>query len=227
MPRNFYFGPDADIVTGSATFAAAISSSAASFGLTVEQAESFGALSAALQSAFAAATTPLTRTSVAVRSKNLAIANMRAKAILLSKIIYATETVSDSQLASVGLLPRPTRQPRAVPASPPAVSILWVSGRLVKLRVRDVDSSRRGMPFGAVGCNLYTFVGPEAPENPRDYHFEKMTTRAIADIQFPNDVASGATVWVCAAWVNKRGETSIGSTPTSFTLQGGPITVAA
>jgi len=227
VPRNFYFGPDADIVAGSALFASTISASPGSFGLSIEQAESFDALNAVLQSAFAAATTPLTRTSVAVQSKNLAIANMRAKAILLSKIIYATETVSDGQLLSLGLLPRPTRQPRAVPSNEPTVHILSVIGRWVKLRVREAGSSRRGLPFGAVGCNLYTFVGPETPTDPRAYHFEKMTTRAITDIVFPNDVASGATVWVSAAWVNKRGKTSTGSAPTSLTLQGGPVTVAA
>jgi hypothetical protein len=227
VPRNFYFGTDADIVAGSALFASMISASPGSFGLSIEMAESFQELNATLQSAFVAATNPLTRTPVAVQSKNLAIANMRARAILLAKIVYATETVGDGQLISLGLLPRPTRQPRAVPATAPTVRIMSVTGRWVKLRVREADSTRRGLPFGAIGCNVYTFVGPQAPTDPRDYHFAKMTTRAITDIVFPNDVPSGATVWVSAAWVNKRGKTSTGSVPMSFTLQGGPVTLAA
>jgi hypothetical protein len=40
-------------------------------------------------------------------------------------------------------------------------------------------------------------------------------------------VPSGATVWLSASWVNARGQASVGSTPISFTLQGGAVPAAA
>ena len=80
-------------------------------------------------------------------------------------------------------------------------------GRVVKLRVRDVESTSRGIPFGAIGCNLYWCVSDEVPTDANAYRFETMTTRAITDIVFPNDVPSGATVWISAQWVNKRRRT--------------------
>ena len=49
---------------------------------------------------------------------------------------------------------------------------------------------------------------------------ERATTRTGTEILFPNNVASGATVWVSACWVSPRGEIGIASTPISFTIQG-------
>ncbi len=227
MSRNFYFGKDADVVAGSANFASLISIGPTTYGLTAGQATAFGLLDTALQSAYSAAVNPSTRTPVTVEAKNVALKAMRNSAIQLGRIIFATTTVTDAQLVALGLLPRPVYTPRHVPTIPPTIEVLSVSGRLVKVRVRDLDSERRGLPFGAKSANIYSFVGDDAPTDPRVYHFEGATTRATADILFPNTVASGATVWLSACWVSARGQMSIGSTPMSFTLQGGPIAAAA
>src|SRR5256885_223423 len=98
MPSNFYSGKDADIVAGSANFSTLITATATAFGLTAAQATSYGTLNTALQTAWTAASTPSTRTSVTIHNKDLAIRNMRALAIPLAKIIYATATVTDGQL---------------------------------------------------------------------------------------------------------------------------------
>lgn len=223
MSRNFYYGPGADVVSGSANFAALIATGYASYGLTTAQATAFGTLNTALQTAYSAAIEPTTRTRVTIATKNQAIRNMRASAILLSKIIYATSTVTDAQLLGLGLLPRATRTPIGPPTTAPIVEVGIVSGRLVNIRLHSSDSERRGMEAGARGANIYSFVGPAAPTDPRDYHFEGMSTRTIAQILFPNDVASGATVWLSANWVSARGATGPASTPVSFTLQGGAV----
>lgn len=223
MSRNFYYGPGADVVSGSANFAALIATGYASYGLTTGQATAFGTLNTALQTAWSAAIEPTTRTRVTIAAKNLAIRNMRASAVLLAKIIYATPTVTDGQLVGLGLLPRSTRTPIPAPTTSPIVEVGVVSGRLVNLRLHSSDSERRGMEAGAKGANLYSYVGSAAPTDPRDYHFEGMTTRTIAQIIFPNEVASGATVWLSACWVSNRGQTGPSSTPVSFTLQGGAV----
>src|SRR5437867_7748661 len=92
MPRNFYFGKDADIVAGSANFASLIATGFASYGLTTGQATAFGTLNTALQSAQSAAVNPPTRTPVAIEARNVALRNMRASAINLAKIVYSTAT---------------------------------------------------------------------------------------------------------------------------------------
>jgi hypothetical protein len=40
-------------------------------------------------------------------------------------------------------------------------------------------------------------------------------------------VPSGATIWLSAQWVSARSQLSPGSTPISFTLQGGALPAAA
>ena len=221
MPRNFYYGKTADVVAGSDNFASLIATGFAGYGLTSAQATAFGTLNAALQTAWSESFEPTTRTRVAIATRNQAVKNMRASAILLAKIIYATPTVSDAQLVGLGLLPRATRTPIPAPTTAPVVEVGVVSGRVVNLRLHPADAERRGIEAGARGANVYSYVGPTPPTDPRDYHFEGMATRAITQVLFPNDVPSGATVWLSACWVSGRGQTGPASAPVSFTLQGG------
>jgi hypothetical protein len=224
VTKNFYHGKDADIVAGAANFATLISGSASTYGLTSAQATSFGTLNTALQSAYTTAITPETRTPVAIEAKNLALINMRRNAILLARIIYSTLTVTNAQLVSLGLLPRTIPTPRPVPGTPPVIEVASVSGRLVNVRLHGAPpDSGRGKPFGAIGANIFSFVGDEPPSDPRQYHFEGMATRTITQVLFPNSVESGALVWLSASWVSARGQIGIGSTPISTNLQGGAI----
>lgn len=223
MPRNFYYGPDATIVSGSDNFAALITTGFASYGLTSAQSTAFGTLNTALQSAYSVAIEPTTRTRVTIAAKNLAIRNMRANAVLLAKIIYATSTVTDSQLIGLGLLPRTVRNPVPAPTTAPVVEVGVVSGRLVNVRLHSADSERRGMEIGARGCNIYSYVGATPPADPRDWRFEGMATRTITQVLFPDSVASGATAWLSARWVSARGQTSPASEPVPFTIQGGAV----
>jgi len=112
------------------------------------------------------------------------------------------------------------------PATAPIVEVGTVCGRLVIIRLHSADSERRGMEAGAKGCNLYSFVGPAAPTDPCDpcdYHFEEMATRTIAQILFPDSVASGVTTWLSARWVTAHGAYCPASEPVRFTLQGGAV----
>lgn len=228
MPRNFYFGKNADIVSGSANFAAKIAVAPTSLGLTAAQSTYFGTLNTALQTAAAAASNPDTRTSVAIAARNTAIRNMRANAVNLAKIIYSTATVTNAQLIELGLLPRNNYTPIPPITSSPSVEIVSNTGRIVKVRVHNPEAeTSRGKPRGCIGIGFYTYIGAVAPTDSTQYFFQGMSTRTITDIQFANSVASGATVWICACWVMSRGWTGPASTPFSFTIQGGPIAAAA
>ena len=227
MARNFYFGPEATMVAGSALFSSLINADAAAFGLTEELASEYAEIDSALQLAYQAATTPSTRTSVAIVEKNDLIKSMQRRAKSLSDIIRSTPTVTDAQLISLGLLVREKRKRRHVPDVPPLVRVISVVGRVVTIRVRDKESqSGRSKPFGARGAQLFSYVGEESPADPRDYYYECFTGRTTVQIILPNSVPSGATVWLSAKWVSARGETSIASVPISFTVQGGPIPAA-
>src|SRR5215207_3367864 len=103
MARNFYYGSDARVVGGSANFAALLVASAGALGVSIEQAEEYQALDAVLQVAYRTAVTPETRTPVAVRAKDEAMKACQRRAAVLARVVAGTETVSDSQLLSLGL----------------------------------------------------------------------------------------------------------------------------
>jgi hypothetical protein len=226
--RNFYFGKDADIVAGAANFAAKIATGFASYGISNAQSTAFGALNTTLQDKYTAAITPSTRTPVAVQEKNVARNAMRANAVMLAKICYGTPTVNDAMLVDLGLLPRPTNSTRPVPDEPPVVEYVSCKGRLATFRLHGAPpDTRRGKPFGAQCAQIFSFPGDAPPDDPRLYHFEGSTTRTEVEILFPDSIAAGTTIWISACWVSNRSERGMGSTPISFTLQGGAIPAAA
>lgn len=221
MAQNFYHGRDADVVAGAANFAALINSSPSSYGLTSAQAAAFGLLDAALQDAYSAAITPSTRTPVAVEAKNVAIRNMRVSAVNLSKIAYATPTVSDAQLISLGLLPRPTRTPIPAPAEAPVIDVISVTGNTVKLRLHAAgEPTRRGKPTGVDGASVFSFVGAAPPATEAEWTFQVMTGRPILDVTFPPKTAAGAKVWFTAFWFNGRKQNGPAASPVGTNIPG-------
>ncbi|HSI36905.1 MAG TPA: hypothetical protein VK986_25185 [Tepidisphaeraceae bacterium] len=132
-----------------------------------------------------------------------------------------TQSVTDGMLIALGLLPRAARTPIGPPTVPPVLEVGVVSGRVVNVRLHSSDSTRRGKEVGASGCNLYSYVGPIVPTDPRDWRYEGTSTRVLAQILFPADVPTGSTIWLSARWVSARGAMGPASEPVRLTLQGG------
>lgn len=225
--RNFYYGREAGIVSGSANFAALIGADAESYGLTENQSSQYVLLDAALQEAYLASVTPETRTPVAVARKDICRRDVQIRAALLAKIIYATATVSDAQLTALGLRPRAVPSARPAAMTPPVVTVRSVIGRVVTVRIDAAAADGARRPIGSAGAHVYSFAGPEAPTDARQYEYVGLATRATYEVRFANDVASGATVWIAAAWVSQRGVAGAACTPVQVTIQGGPVLAMA
>lgn len=224
MARNFYFGSDRLMAKGSATFSRLINEDPGAYGLSEERAAEYAIVNERLQSAYLRATTPSTRTSVAVAGKNDAVRAMQRAARDLCMIINGTRTVSDAQLVGLGLLPRAQRMRRHVPASAPSVQVDRVDGRRVTVRISDREApTATRKARNAVASQLFAYVGESAPSDPRALQYIGTFSRVIATVNFPNDVPSGATIWLSARWVSARGELSSASDAMPFTLQGGSV----
>ena len=227
MAKPFYNSTDAELGSGASNAVTIITPVPATYGTTAGFMTSYTALTTNYNSALALATEPATRTTVTVENKNAAKKLLRAASVNLARMCAATSTVTNAMLLALRMNERVIPTPRPVWPVPPTIDVLSVLGRLANIRVHDASSESRGLPFGAVSANIYSFVGPTPPSDPREYFFEGATTRAKAQILFPDSVASGATIWLSACWVSARGQRSMGSTPISFTLQGGAIPAAA
>jgi hypothetical protein len=202
MAHNFYrSGRLADVVDGAAVFAAGIATDFATLGLTSAQQLAFNALNTTLQAAWTTSITPETRTSVSIGQRDEALAAMRAMAIDLAKIIYATPTVTNSQLTALGLVPR-GRTPSHLISEIPVLTVLKVQGRQCLIRVRG---SARGKLPEAIGAIIYSYVGATPPATAAGWTSEGPITKDTALVAFDDSVAVGATVWFAAQWFNTKG----------------------
>jgi hypothetical protein len=164
---------DADIVAESALFAFDDLGFASSFGLSIESGRVIPELNATLQSAFVAATIALTRTPVAVQSEEPRDREHAGESDPAREDRLRHKTVGDGHIISLGMLPRPTRQPRAVPATAPPFRIMSVTGRWGKLRSRwRIDPARAAVRRDRPATYTLSY-GPQAPTDPRDYHFRE------------------------------------------------------
>ena len=222
--RAFYSGTQAQLADGATQLVTVVTPSPSSFGVPAAQLASFTTLKNSFVSLLNQSSQPTSNTRAVNTAKNTARRALRQAAVLIAKVITGTPSVTDEQLVSLNLLPR-TRGP-AVPMTrvAPIVNLLSCAGRIAKILVKDPsEQSRRGKTRGAVGINIFTYVGPQMPDNVEDYFFQGMTTRTTSEVQFSNSVPSGSLVWISVCWVGRRGELSAASTPISFTVQGGGV----
>lgn len=227
MPSNFYSGTEAELASGAANLISIVTVAPTSFGVTPAELTSYSTLSSSFATLLTQAQNPATRTSVVVENKNVAKKALKSGSVNMARTIIAFPSVTNAQLLSLRLNERVSPAPRPVPSEPPTIDVISVTGRVVKVRIHDGSTESRRKPFGAIGANVFSFVGPTSPTDPSEYHYEGMATRATTEIVFPDTVASGATVWLSAQWVSARGQASIGSVPISFTIQGGALPAAA
>lgn len=222
MGKSFFLGTDAELYTGSQAFSTKISATPTAYGLVAAQATAYAALNTAYATAYLAAIDPLTRTKGTVATKKQAKVNLKGSASDLARIINGTPTVTDTQKIDLGIGIRSTPAPIPPPSVRPGVDIVSVVARTVKVHIHDsASSTKRGKPAGVLGASVYAFVGAVYPTDPTGWAFQGTTTKTTFDVVFPDTVANGAQVWICATWFNNRTQTGPISLPITTNVQGG------
>ena len=196
------------------------------YNLTVGQMTAFHAAYTTFVSAFNAVATAH---AAGARAKMLTNTKSTTKTSLLTlgrelySFVQQSTSVTDSNKADIGVVVKkinPT--PIPPPAAQPGMDLISVVGRTARVNIHDsASSSKRKKAAGALGANVYSFVGATYPADPAAWQFEGQSTKNIFDVTFPNTVAGGAQVWICARWYNRRGETGPMSTPITTFMQGG------
>lgn len=217
MARSFFYGTDAELLLGSAAFAAKILSDPEAYGLDAAAAQSYATLDAAWAAAYRAAIDPETRTRPKVAAKDAARARLMAEGANLRKRIEGTAGVTDEQRIDLGLVPRvkPTRIGR--PTERPRVSVASVLPWTVTVEVNRREG--RGREAGAAAAWVYACVGDAMTADAGAWEFRGAVTRGRCDLEFAPTIPAGTPVWVRAAWVNRRGEMGPMSEPVMTHLQ--------
>lgn len=211
---------DADLLTWSANFDAQINTSPAAYGLTVSQATAYATLHAAWADAYRLAKTPGTNSKAAVIAKDLAretLLNGPGGAWELVRFIQALPTTTDEMRGELGLRVRDTElTPVPPPRTAPSLSVLWMSGRQIRLRLHDEEHpERRGKPPGVEGAVVLYHVGDAAPADPMEWRFGRLVSKPEFEITMPYMVEAGSLVWLTAFWFTARKESSPCARPQS------------
>lgn len=223
MPnKDFLPTKDAELLAWSANFSELISGDPTLYGLTAGQATEYATLHAAFAAALETATEPSTRTRGAVAAKNDARTPLKAMARELARITNAVPTITNQQRIDLGLNPRDNEpSPINPPTESPVLEVVSAVGRMMKVKLRGVNSERRGKPDGVDGATVFSFVGDAPPTDIAQWKFEGSTTRTIFTLEFPATVAAGAQVWLTAFWFNPRSQSGPACQPVSAFVAGG------
>lgn len=229
MPLAFLPRTDAALLAWSLNFKTMITATPTDYGLTAALATAYGALHDAYAAALQTATDPSTRTKGSVEAKNASRTALKANARLLANLVNGTASVTDAQKLDLGLTVRdlnPT--PIPPPSAAPELDVVNVSGRTVKIRLRDAAvPSRRGRPVGVIGASVFSYVGETPPEDISGWKFEGSTGLTSVSVTFPVTVPPGAQVWLTAFWFNPRKQSGPACTPVSTHVQFGGMSMAA
>lgn len=227
MSRDYLPSNDAVLLSWSANFSAKITATPTAYGLVAAQATAYAALDTAFASALATATDPSTRTKATIAAKNTAKSPLKASARDLVKIIQAFPSLTNEQRIDLGITVRNNPSPINPPEDPPVLEVVSALGRILKVKLHSIDSSRRGKPAGVAGASLFSFVGSAPPADISMWTFEGSISKTTFDVEFAPTVAAGAQVWLTAFWYSPRAQSGPACTPISAYIAGGVVASAA
>lgn len=203
-------------------FSTLLTANFAAYGLTTSVASTYSSKFNTFKAALTASSSDATRGKSTVIAKNLAKKDLIGYTRLVAGQIGKTMTVTDQQREDLGLIVR--KKPSVIPAPTTRPSVEKTSAvmRTVGIRIWDDSTEfKRAKAPNTIGAKVYTFVGSDYPSDPTAWAYNGDATRGKYEITFPDTVASGAQVWVCCAWFNRKGETGPISVPISTNVQGG------
>lgn len=218
---------DEILLSWSLNFKTLLSATPANYFMSAGQATTYSTAHAAFAAALTTAITPATRTKGSIAAKDTAKDALLILARGYSKMIGANPQISDQLKIDIGVNVRARPQPIPAPTATPVVEFVSVVGNTVRVKLKDNEGSKRGKPVGVAGASIFSAVSSVAPTEPSAFRFEGNTSKPIIDIVFPNTVAPGSRVWICAFWFSAKMESGPSCAPVGVFLQGGVVPMAA
>lgn len=224
MSKHYLPNKDSELVLWSAHFSSAIDANPGAVGLVAGQSAAYATAQSQFAAALNAASNPETRTRGTVIGKNDAKKALIALTRELVRIIQAYPPVTNEQRADLGITVRDVEpSPVNPPTEPPVMEVGLAIGRILRMKLRSVDSSRRGKPDGVAGATVLSYVGEEPPADISEWKFEGSTTRTNFEVEFPPTVPAGSRVWLTALWFSPRAQVGPACLPVSAYIAGGVI----
>jgi hypothetical protein len=216
---------DSALATFAPNFATILSGSPTTYNVTAAQCTTLTTASTNFVTAYNACRAE------GMRSKSLTAAKEAAKAALLLPLlrpmyaqVAALTSVTDAQKIALGITVRRHPAPQPAPSTAPAVNVVFVRGRTVRLRLRDAASTtRRGKPVGVASATILSYVGTTPPADLAGWRFEANVTHTLVDVSFAAATAPGAQVWFTVFWSNRKDQPGPACDPVGTYLQPGSV----
>lgn len=226
MPSSFLPSREGDLISFSANFNAKINVDPVAYGLTLQQGTDYTALHDAFVAAWNVLQDPDTRTqpnTVAKNEAKVALIDGPGGIRELVNVVQSNPSTTDQQRAELQItIPDREPTPIPVPTVPPSLSIVSVTGRIIKGRLENQESvSSRAKPEGVTGATVLYHAGDTAPDDPALWVFAKNTSRTSFDVEIPPSVPAGSRIWLTAFWFTARKESSPAASPESACISGG------
>lgn len=228
MPRTYLPSRESELLTWAQNFDLNIQAHMAACGLTLEQVTAFTTAYEAFAASYATANHASTRTKSTIETKD----GYKAQLITLIReyvrICQASPLMTNTIRADLQItIPDTEYTPVPPPEQSPTLDIVTVTGRALKLRLRDSVTGERKKPAGVQGATLVSYVGETIPASIRDWTFEANTTKTDAELEFGDSIPMGTKVWVAAFWYSRKGESGPACAPVSTHLGFGAMSEAA
>ena len=140
--------------------------------------------------------------------------------------IQANPDITGQHKVEAGVHVSGAPTPVAVPSDAPKINIVSVTGRTAKARIHSTTIGR-AKPSGCTGAYVWSFAGENVPGNLRDWTFWGTTTRTTFEVEFPSSVEPGTKVWLCAGWINTKGQLGPVSDPANAYIQFGGVSATS
>jgi hypothetical protein len=198
---------DSDFDVWANNFQTVIAASPVTYGLAAGDATAITAAYNGWHTAYLAAVTPATRTSVTVAAKDV----QKASALIVFRgyavIIGSNAGVSAGAKTAAGLTNRATgRTPIPAPGTAPILGFVGATPLVATLKYADTSTpTTKAKPFGAIQIELWLSIGATPPVGgPAGCNFYGLFTKSPFAVNFIT-ANVGMTAYYYGRWTTRRG----------------------
>lgn len=221
MGKDFLPRGDGQLLQWSRNFSQQLNDPDAHYPVPPESAAAYALLDDEYSAAYRAANAPSTRTSGSVIFKNDVRTRLKREARILARFLQSRIELTDPQRAALRLSIATGGSPIPRPADAPVMEIVSASGWQVVAQLRQAGSGRRGKGPHILAAHIWYATGEQPPSTWKEWKHLMMTSRTRVTVKVPPGLAAGTRVWLCAKWVNPRGEFGPGNAAVGVIIGGG------
>jgi hypothetical protein len=217
IPHN-----DATLDIYALNFKTIVAAGPVALGLTLADATQMTSVYAAWHAALAVATTPATRTAGSIAAKDTAKAVLITEIRSLTRRIQATPTVTAQQKTDLGIpVHDAVPSPVPVPDTKPALDLRGIDRQSHLILIADETTpTKKAKPRGAIGAEVYAFIGPAgspAPLDLKEFQFMGFASKSEFTINY-NAADANKQATIVARWMTRKGELGPISNPITGTI---------